>query len=121
MFGAVWAQAELRKVLGATGARVVGDELAVPQAHERFDADGRLSDEELRARLAEILDALLAEVHRPAVIESAAGPRHRGLTHSSDPPVMIGCASTCASTCAIAGDSSELRQRHTLVVGGATA
>src|SRR3954467_10047641 len=29
MFGAVWAQAELRKVLGATGARVTEVELAV--------------------------------------------------------------------------------------------
>jgi chromate reductase len=28
MFGAVWAQAELRKVLGATGARVLDVELA---------------------------------------------------------------------------------------------
>src|SRR6478672_8453861 len=28
-FGAVWAQAELRKVLGATGARVVDGEVAV--------------------------------------------------------------------------------------------
>jgi chromate reductase len=61
MFGAVWAQAELRKILGAIGARVVGDELPVAQAHERFDTDGRLTDEELRARLAEILNALVAE------------------------------------------------------------
>src|ERR1700730_8657948 len=30
MFGAVWAQAELRKVLGAAGARVVDGELPVP-------------------------------------------------------------------------------------------
>src|SRR5918997_900928 len=33
MFGAVWAQAELRKVLGATGARVAEVELAVGHAH----------------------------------------------------------------------------------------
>ena len=39
-FGAVWAQAELRKVLAATGARVVDGEVAVGHAHERFDADG---------------------------------------------------------------------------------
>jgi chromate reductase len=65
MFGAVWAQAELRKILSATGARVIDAELAVPQSHERFDADGRLTDEELRARLAELLDLLLAEVSPP--------------------------------------------------------
>ncbi len=34
MFGAVWAQAELRKVLGAAGARVVDAELALGNAAE---------------------------------------------------------------------------------------
>ena len=36
-FGAVWAQAELRKVLAATGARVVDGEVAVGHAPTRFD------------------------------------------------------------------------------------
>ena len=36
MFGAVWAQAELRKVLGAMGARVVEGEVAVGHADTRF-------------------------------------------------------------------------------------
>jgi len=40
MFGAVWAQAELRKVLGATGARVLEVELAVGHAHEHLDDAG---------------------------------------------------------------------------------
>ncbi len=40
LFGAVWAQAETRKVLGATGARVVDRELPVPHADESLDADG---------------------------------------------------------------------------------
>src|SRR5919202_53486 len=39
-FGAVWAQAELRKVLAATGARVVDAELVVPLAHEVVREDG---------------------------------------------------------------------------------
>ena len=34
MFGAVWAQAELRKVLSAIGARVVDREIPVPTADE---------------------------------------------------------------------------------------
>jgi chromate reductase len=34
MFGAVWAQAELRKVAGALGARVLDRELPVPAADE---------------------------------------------------------------------------------------
>src|SRR5436305_6139513 len=40
MFGAVWAQAELRKVLSAAGARVLEDELPVPTAHAVFDDAG---------------------------------------------------------------------------------
>ena len=44
MFGAVWAQAELRKVLGATGARVAEVELAVGHAHEHLDPAGHLTD-----------------------------------------------------------------------------
>ena len=44
MFGAVWAQAELRKVLGATGARVAEVELAMGHAHEHLDADGHPTD-----------------------------------------------------------------------------
>ena len=61
MFGAVWAQAELRKVLGAIGARVLEGELAVTHAQTRFDDAGRLADEELRARLAEGVYALVGE------------------------------------------------------------
>ena len=41
-FGAVWAQAELRKVLGAIGARVSEGEVAVGNASERVDENGRL-------------------------------------------------------------------------------
>lgn len=58
-FGAVWSQAELRKVLAAAGARVVDGEVAVGHAHQKFDADGRLLDESLREALAELLDALV--------------------------------------------------------------
>ena len=39
LFGAVWAQAELRKVLTAMGARVVDVEIAVGLAAEKFDAE----------------------------------------------------------------------------------
>jgi chromate reductase len=68
MFGGVWAQAETRKVLQTIGARVVDRELPVAEADERFDADGRLEDPELRELYAEIL-AELAE----AVEARAAG------------------------------------------------
>jgi chromate reductase, NAD(P)H dehydrogenase (quinone) len=57
-FGAVWAQAELRKVLAAIGARLVEGEVAVGHAHTRFDDDGQLTDDDLREQLAEVVDAL---------------------------------------------------------------
>src|SRR3954451_7334870 len=47
MFGAVWAQAEVRKVLGASGARVIETDLPVGHAQEAFAEDGRLSEVEL--------------------------------------------------------------------------
>src|SRR5438093_316646 len=50
-FGAVWAQAELRKVLAALGARGRELQLPVRHAHARFD-EGGLSDDEIRASLA---------------------------------------------------------------------
>jgi chromate reductase len=59
-FGAAWAQAELRKVLAALGARVLDFELPVPHAHTRFD-EGGLSDEGIRASLADAVEALAAE------------------------------------------------------------
>ena len=60
-FGAMWAQADLRKILGVAGARVIGDELPVPRARERFDNAGRLSDAELRGRLRLLLETLREE------------------------------------------------------------
>jgi chromate reductase len=70
VFGAVWAQAELRKVLASIGARVVDGELPVGRAAERFDETGRLADDEVRERLAELLDALLATA-RPRLAVAA--------------------------------------------------
>jgi chromate reductase len=61
-FGAVWAQAELRKVLGTIGARVVDADVAVGHAHEKFDDDGELVDEAIREQLAEVVELLLAEL-----------------------------------------------------------
>jgi chromate reductase, NAD(P)H dehydrogenase (quinone) len=78
MFGATWAQAELRKALGLAGARVLDQELAVPTAHEAFNDDGRLSRGATRRRLAEIFQALTAEVASPpdarAKSDPAGGP-----------------------------------------------
>jgi chromate reductase, NAD(P)H dehydrogenase (quinone) len=61
-FGAVWAQAELRRVLAAIGARVVEAEVAVGHAPTRFDEDGTLVDEDLREQLGEVVEALVSAV-----------------------------------------------------------
>jgi chromate reductase, NAD(P)H dehydrogenase (quinone) len=70
-FGAVWAQAELRKVLASLGARVLDLELPVPHAHTRF-VDGRLVDDEIRLRLLETVGALAAEAHVRERLEALA-------------------------------------------------
>ncbi len=62
MFGAVWAQGELRKVLAAAGARVIDRELPVPSATEAFDDGGKLVEEDAELELVGILTDLLAEV-----------------------------------------------------------
>jgi chromate reductase, NAD(P)H dehydrogenase (quinone) len=61
MFGAVWAQADLRKILSTAGARVVGDELPIAHAHEAFDEDGRLRSQELTEALRAVVNQLAAE------------------------------------------------------------
>ena len=70
MFGAVWAQAELRKVLAAIGAKVIDRELPVPMAdeivrdREKLESSGTHSL--LVGLLAELLDAA-----RPAAAVAA--------------------------------------------------
>jgi chromate reductase len=59
-FGAVWAQADLRKVLRTAGARVVERDLPLPYAHTRFAEDGTLLDEEILDGLGAVLDELVA-------------------------------------------------------------
>jgi chromate reductase len=67
MFGAVWAQAEARKVLGAIGARVLDRELPVAAADEAL-ADGL--DPELERELAAIVAELL-QAAQPAELAAA--------------------------------------------------
>ncbi len=61
-FGAVWAQAEMRKVLAACGARVVDGEVALGHAYERFDEWGVLVNEEARDQLRDVIGLLIEAV-----------------------------------------------------------
>lgn len=68
LFGAVWAQAEARKVLAAIGAQVLDRELPLGQADEAWDADGSLRDADVQAALGELVEELVA----PATLADAA-------------------------------------------------
>ncbi len=61
MFGAVWAQTELRKSLAAAGARVIDRELPVGDAGNAFNPDGTLAEHDQTIALGELLGELLAE------------------------------------------------------------
>jgi chromate reductase, NAD(P)H dehydrogenase (quinone) len=65
LFGAVWAQAEVRKALKASGAHVLESELPVGMADSAFDADGDLLDPDLTGRLGDLLADLCREVRAP--------------------------------------------------------
>jgi chromate reductase len=60
LFGAVWAQAEARKVLAALGARVIDRELPVGQADDAFDGD-RLAEPELALAYRDVLGELVGD------------------------------------------------------------
>jgi chromate reductase, NAD(P)H dehydrogenase (quinone) len=82
MFGAVWAQAELRKVLGATGARVAEVELAMGHAHEQLDADGHPTDPTHQEALRDSVGVLigeLADAHAARPLLGSPPPRMRAL------------------------------------------
>jgi chromate reductase len=73
MFGAVWAQAELRKVLSTMGARVAeGGEVAVGHAEGRFDEAGTLTDLNLADDVREVALMLIAEAQPTRVEQLAA-------------------------------------------------
>lgn len=60
-FGGAWGQAELRKVLGIVGARVVPAELAIAKGHQRLAEP----DEPLLEQLRSFVDGLVAVVEQP--------------------------------------------------------
>jgi chromate reductase, NAD(P)H dehydrogenase (quinone) len=72
MFGAVWAQAETRKVLGALGGRVLEAELPIAGA-DRLLRDNRLQlDPRQDEQLEELLAQLVASAKESAQLAAAA-------------------------------------------------
>jgi chromate reductase len=72
-FGAVWSQAELRKVLATIGARVLEVDVAVGHADTQFDDDGRIHDDQLQEQLGEVVAALVSEVEHVPTELAATG------------------------------------------------
>jgi chromate reductase, NAD(P)H dehydrogenase (quinone) len=68
MFGAVWAQAEVRKVLKTIGADVLDGELPVAHAHIAFGDDGHLSDQGVRGALEELVTLLATRAGAAEVV-----------------------------------------------------
>jgi chromate reductase len=70
LFGAIWAQAELRKVLRTAGADVLDDELPVGMADSAFAPDGSLADPDQSIALARAVERLL---HRASPVVASGG------------------------------------------------
>jgi chromate reductase len=68
MFGAVWAQAEVRKVLKTIGADVLDGELPVGHAHIAFGDDGHLTDRAMHDALAELVTLLATRAGAAEVV-----------------------------------------------------
>jgi chromate reductase len=71
LFGAVWAQAETRKVLAIIGADVTDHEFPVGQADTALDVNGGLVEPEQRAALSELVSVLLARTGAGAAAQAA--------------------------------------------------
>ena len=71
MGGTARAQQQLRDALEFPGAVVIQQpEVLVPEAYMRFDAEGRLVDEQTREQVAELLSTLVG-VPRPLALSAA--------------------------------------------------
>jgi chromate reductase, NAD(P)H dehydrogenase (quinone) len=64
-YGALWAQQDLRRILGIAGARVTEGELPIARARNVFDEEGRLRDTLVAERLRTHLEALVHEAAVP--------------------------------------------------------
>jgi chromate reductase, NAD(P)H dehydrogenase (quinone) len=67
-YGAIWAQQDLRRVLGIAGARVIPGEFPLARAQDAFDEHGRLRSAMHEERLRAHLVALVAETQPVALV-----------------------------------------------------
>jgi chromate reductase len=75
LFGAVWAQAQVRKALQIAGADVLDQEVPVGQAHTAFTEQGSISDPEIQSALEDLVGVLLTRAtsaHTQIAVADAA-------------------------------------------------
>jgi chromate reductase len=75
LFGAVWAQAQVRKALQIAGADVLDQEVPVGQAHTAFTEHGSISDPEIQSALEDLVGVLLTRAtsaHTQIAVADAA-------------------------------------------------
>ena len=98
-FGAMWAQADLRKILGIAGARVVGDELPVTRAHEKFDARAVCSTASSSSGCGSSLETLALEAGSASRRRGLTGKRTRAACAALDPVTScIGRGASCSGS-----------------------
>jgi chromate reductase len=72
MFGAVWAQAELRKVAAALGARVIDREVPVPAADELVRDAEAMESSGTHSLIVGLLAELLSEAQQQQELHQMA-------------------------------------------------
>ena len=70
-FGGVWAQNDLRRIVGTIGARVIEETATVPLAHTRVDEQGELAHAETSEALDEVLAALQRQLAEQPVSKTS--------------------------------------------------
>ena len=78
LFGSIWAQADLKKVLATAGAHVLDEELAIGTADDAFRDDDTLADPELGARLEQIVHNLMHHAVRRGLLVRPLATHGRG-------------------------------------------
>ena len=110
LFGAVWAQAEVRKALKASGAHVLESELPVGLADGAFDLDGGLADPELGIRLEDLVGDLRARgPHAGRAIGMIAAVQELPVAGGDEPRER---ADAARNRLRILAAASELVQQH---------
>lgn len=70
-YGAVWAQEELRKILRASGARVLGEGVAIGRAEGAFGPTGELARPAERRQLEQVIRALADDAQTSRAVLAA--------------------------------------------------